>query len=261
MPSVTDERSSLPCCKKRRRDDGDYDNNNTVPPPSQRPYAILEYPKLPFGVVQNPSTNSSIYTALPPHEKWQVATRKIIPLPSVKRARVIPGDGSPERNRRGTRSPPATPGAVTGRDVNGVSAAARQTPASRVSLSPCHICHRRPTKKSDLDSFADCQGCGDRTCFVCIRECRGWAAAGRDETCMSEDSGVLSEQEVLSRSFHMDDAPPQRECGTNEGGEASGNDGWAASGHRSVVCSRCCVEMGSDGDIACLGCLSRMEGV
>jgi hypothetical protein len=26
-----------------------------------------------------------------------------------------------------------------------------------------------------------------------------------------------------------------------------------------VVCSRCCIERGTDGDVTCLGCFSRME--
>ncbi|PKS06654.1 hypothetical protein jhhlp_007404 [Lomentospora prolificans] len=259
MPSVTSERSPLPSCKKRRREDADYDTDNVAQPASQRPYTILDCPKSPFGVLQTPSANTPFYAAIP-SEKWQVATRKIIPLPSVKRARVIPGDGSPERNRRAAKSPSGTPGALTDRDGNSTTTGARQAPTPRTSLSPCHICHRRPTKKSDLDSFADCQGCGNRTCFVCIRECRGWSATGNDESCMSEDTGVLSEQEVLSRSFHMDDAPPQQDYCAKEEGKPSGSDGWAASGHRNVVCSRCCVETGADGDIACLGCLSRMEG-
>jgi hypothetical protein len=27
-----------------------------------------------------------------------------------------------------------------------------------------------------------------------------------------------------------------------------------------VVCSRCCIERGAEGDVTCLGCFSRMEG-
>ncbi|RGP62046.1 hypothetical protein FLONG3_10349 [Fusarium longipes] len=44
-----------------------------------------------------------------------------------------------------------------------------KTRITNALVAPCHICHRRPTKKTHLDSFADCQGCGERTCFVCIR--------------------------------------------------------------------------------------------
>lgn len=123
-------------------------------------------------------------------------------------------------------------------------------------LTPCHICHRKPTKKSHLDSFADCEGCGQRTCFVCIRQCYG-RTAGHDS--------VLSEQEVLSRSFHMDDAPPLVDDDSNANANGGVREperdmkGWDAGGHRGVVCSRCCVERGLEGDVACLGCLSSME--
>ncbi|KAM3438930.1 hypothetical protein MY4824_003000 [Beauveria thailandica] len=127
-------------------------------------------------------------------------------------------------------------------------------------VAPCHICHRRPTKKSGLDSFAQCEGCHEQTCFVCIRQCHG----------RGDMASVLSEQEALSRSFHMEDAdadadadacddpdgrppgPPQREKMDQRLGTARN---WAACGHRSVVCSRCCVEKGPEGEVVCLGCL------
>lgn len=121
-------------------------------------------------------------------------------------------------------------------------------------LAPCHICHRKPTKKSDLDSFAQCQGCGEQTCFVCIRQCHGWNL---------EDGSILPEQEALSRSFHMDDIDDLQSEEHNEKSRDSNSitrKGWAAGGHRTVVCSRCCIERGAEGDVACLGCLSRMEG-
>lgn len=118
-------------------------------------------------------------------------------------------------------------------------------------LAPCHICHRRPTKKSDLDSFADCQGCGERTCYVCIRECHGWNLDG--------GSGV-SEQEALSRSFHMDDVDDGQQHNNATSGGQQTNKGWDAVGHKAVVCSRCCIERGAEGDVTCLGCFSRMEG-
>ncbi|KAM5381000.1 hypothetical protein ACJZ2D_003115 [Fusarium nematophilum] len=130
----------------------------------------------------------------------------------------------------------------------------RLTPPRTTSavLAPCHICHRKPTKKSDLDSFADCEGCGERTCFVCIRECQS--------SNLSEES-VLSEQEVLSRSFYMDDVDDQPQKWNHAAsGRQEAKKGWDAVGHRAVVCSRCCIERGVHGEVACLGCFSRMEG-
>lgn len=131
-----------------------------------------------------------------------------------------------------------------------------------LNLTPCHICHRRPTKKSDLDSFAECQGCNLRTCYVCIRQCQGRSAG-------DDSASILSEQEALSRSFIMEDvddntasaADPRDLDGSSPHahGTAALKDistGWLTSGHKSVVCSRCCVEKGAQGEVVCLGCLS-----
>ncbi|KAJ5909195.1 hypothetical protein N7495_001877 [Penicillium taxi] len=39
------------------------------------------------------------------------------------------------------------------------------------ALRPCHICHRRPTTRQVLDAYADCDLCGGRACFICLRQC------------------------------------------------------------------------------------------
>lgn len=133
---------------------------------------------------------------------------------------------------------------------------------SKHTLAPCHICHRRPTKKSDLDSFAQCEGCNEQTCFVCIRQCHG----GSDMT------SVFSEQTALSRSFHMEDAdaPDPSETSNPDGAPSAQpppdaaaarhtTQYWTACGHRSVVCSRCCVERGPEGEVVCMGCLVGVQ--
>ncbi|KAL4802636.1 hypothetical protein BDV18DRAFT_147047 [Aspergillus unguis] len=43
------------------------------------------------------------------------------------------------------------------------------TPAS--ILRPCHICHRRPVTKDLLEAYTDCDMCGQRACFICLRQC------------------------------------------------------------------------------------------
>ncbi|KAF4983771.1 hypothetical protein FZEAL_894 [Fusarium zealandicum] len=190
------------------------------------------------------------------NQRPEIAPRKVLPL--TKRARITDDDihitddfsssafplQSFHKRRRSSQLKvlpvqPALTSRLPPRTTNAV-------------LAPCHICHRRPTKKSDLDSFADCQGCGERTCFVCIRECHGWNLDG---------GSVLSEQEVLSRSFHMDDIDDQpQERHSDNSREQQEKKGWDALGHRAVVCSRCCIEHGAQGDVTCLGCFSRMEG-
>ncbi|EFZ00380.1 hypothetical protein X797_003977 [Metarhizium robertsii] len=201
------------------------------------------------------------------------AARKILPLSSSKRARITHEDDSlhhdsPSSLVQTQRRRPSQQKVF--QDQTGLGNRVPVAPSAAL-LAPCYICHRRPTKKSDLDSFAECQGCGERACFVCIRECHGWNA--------DDDMSVLSEQEVLSRSFHMDDADDMesepRDGHHGHPGDGNSNTrqlyghyqeeekdskGWAASGHRSVVCSRCCVERGREGEVVCLGCLSGMPG-
>ncbi|GAP86077.2 hypothetical protein SAMD00023353_0302040 [Rosellinia necatrix] len=150
---------------------------------------------------------------------------------------------------------------------------------SSALLSPCHICHRKPTKKSDLDSFADCTGCGERTCFVCLRACQGWLPVPPDGDDPNETVAAAEEaEEDLSASFIMRDVDDE-ESAARDGGDADGkaaagarrseqrqtkgeggDGGWSGRGHRGVVCSRCCVERGSEGDVVCLGCLAGMRG-
>ncbi|PNY22669.1 Uncharacterized protein TCAP_07078 [Tolypocladium capitatum] len=200
----------------------------------------------------SPEKQADFYVLNQPQE---LPPRKILPL--SKRARITDDEVdfhsglAPTHRRR-----PSQQKALQDQPGLGNRVPAR---LSGALLTPCHICHRKPTKKSDLDSFAECQGCGERTCFVCIRECQGWNA----------DEG----EEALSRSFHMDDVddmpqdqpqPPaqhddRREVQHGDKVQKDGK-GWDACGHRAVVCSRCCIEKGRQGEVVCLGCLSGMPG-
>jgi hypothetical protein len=198
--------------------------------------------------------------------------RKIIPLSSSKRVRIS-DDNESEGGEGGILTPyydgadnffshahPAFSTPPVSPRIETRPAVSR--PNSTALLSPCHICHRKPTKKSDLDSFADCQGCEQRACFVCIRQCQGWPSSST-----TKDPHAQIDQD-LSASFTMKDIDDDvEEQTTNEGRRKErdgdgGNEekGWTGSGHRSVICSRCCVERGSEGDVVCLGCLAGMEG-
>ena len=91
-----------------------------------------------------------------------------------------------------------------------------------VDLSPCHICRRKPSLRKELDSFRGCEACGERTCFVCIRECEGAERDGGGDREEWEDMEAWEDR---------------------------------VDGHRRVVCSRCCVERGGEGEVRCFGCL------
>lgn len=213
--------------------------------------------------------------------------RKIIPLPLAKKLRRTEWQGPDEipsiqqqydeaARQRSPRhinlSSPTPTKELQQTSGNSRPSTLLRTTTSAALLSPCHICHRRPTKKSDLDSYADCQGCGERTCYVCIRECLGWKT-GQDyadnEVLRDRPPTTTTEEENLSASFHMEDAPCQN--GHAEAGEAdeSGDrvrdtrtritESWGqgGGGHRQMVCSRCCVERGPEGEVICLGCLEK----
>ncbi|TFB05449.1 hypothetical protein CCMA1212_002602 [Trichoderma ghanense] len=126
------------------------------------------------------------------------------------------------------------------------------------TLLPCHVCHRRPTKKSDLDSFAKCQACREQTCFICMRECQG-RTSYTVSTISKKDEG---DHDTLSRSFRMDDAdasPSTPHTDTDIDVDIGDDDGGRKRElytHHSMICSRCCVEKGAEGEVICLGCLS-----
>lgn len=115
-------------------------------------------------------------------------------------------------------------------------------------LTPCHVCGDHPTRASQLDAFAHCQGCGEWTCYICIRQCQGWTG---------EEGSVLSEQEALSRSFQMNDFNDDGDVSPKSQPKQRGGS-WRALGHQSIICRRCCVEpQETDGEVACFGCYQR----
>ncbi|OIW34940.1 hypothetical protein CONLIGDRAFT_31240 [Coniochaeta ligniaria NRRL 30616] len=255
MPAVTQQHPETithSASKKRRRDD-DYDDahqqSNTPSPTGQ----------------QNHSPLASY--ASPHHHPL----RKHTPLPTPKRLReTTEQDAATNRQARSLspsllnlRSPP--------RELQETSPNSRPTPARHAStpaqlLSRCHICHRKPTRKADLDSFGSCEGCGQRTCFICLRECldwrpeeqKRWNGYGSASLSMKDaDDGDIAgeEEDSLSRLKGL----LERGDGEQVDGRG-GRDGWASGGHRKKICSRCCVERGPDGDVVCLGCLPFVDG-
>ncbi|KAI1261020.1 hypothetical protein F5Y18DRAFT_213374 [Xylariaceae sp. FL1019] len=146
------------------------------------------------------------------------------------------------------------------------------TRATSSALTPCHICHRKPTKKTDLDSFADCMGCGRRACFVCIRACQGWLSTPHyHQRTSSADDGdsqlSFTMHDVDADITNLDNneaestAESHDESQRRKKGEGGTERSWSGRGHKNVICSQCCVERGSEGDVVCLGCLASMEGV
>ncbi|ROT37415.1 hypothetical protein SODALDRAFT_196160 [Sodiomyces alkalinus F11] len=294
MPSVAEEPRRFPAGKKRRREDDDARTlQDSVQPHEQHhDQAHQLAPRYPKLSQYHPHNDDNVsFSAI------GNVQRKTLPLPSAKKLRTSDHAGVMEELHQ-LHQNPYTPHHNLGHDdyisrstnhirspqsVRSPSTSTRPPPArvnSGALLEPCHICRRKPTKKSDLDSYADCEGCQSRTCFICLRQCPGWTTEylgppRRSATQTDEADQETSDQDVLSRSFHMDDAddPPEgqeKERGGQDdgGGEKQAHkmngqgqektNWWASGEHRQVICSRCCIERGKEGDIACFGCLSRI---
>jgi hypothetical protein len=104
---------------------------------------------------------------------------------------------------------------------------------TKVDLSACHICRRKPTLKKELEDYLDCESCAKRTCAICVRECLGYGSGNFEPLGSRIDShGDYGQVIVKDEMTH---------------------------GHKGLVCSRCCMERGSDGEVWCLGCLSNEQ--
>ncbi|KAK2811998.1 hypothetical protein FQN50_001706 [Emmonsiellopsis sp. PD_5] len=115
----------------------------------------------------------------------------------------------------------------------------KQSTSSRPPLSPCHICHRRPTTRSILDAYADCNLCGERTCYICLREC------------MAANCG--SPLDLDSKGKSSDWQGRTTRHGSGEGDTGSGG------GAGRKVCSLCAVEAVMEGGgevVRCLACVA-----
>ena len=102
-----------------------------------------------------------------------------------------------------------------------------------LEIGACHICRRKPTDKNELQFYVDCERCQERTCWICIRQCDGIGYHHRDHTTESPLQLVLL---------------PSKTCGVE-----------SFSRHDSVICSRCCVEKGAEGEVWCFGCLEAQN--
>lgn len=276
MPAVTEQHQETihhSASKKRRRDDDDdgHQQSNT---PSYEAFFWKETPldhhrtnAHPHSATEQQSHNAFASYASPHHH----LLRKHIPLPTPKRLKETIGEDavivretrSLSPNPQNLKSPQREP-QETSPDTR--PAPTRHASAPAPLLSRCHICHRKPTRKADLDSFGSCEGCGQRTCFVCLRECldwrteeqKRWNGYGSASFNMRDaaDVGVAGQEEDSLRRLK---GLLQRGDGEQLEG-LGGRDGWAIGGHRMKICSRCCVERGPDGDVVCLGCLPFVEG-
>ncbi|KAI0021530.1 hypothetical protein F4780DRAFT_737752 [Xylariomycetidae sp. FL0641] len=275
MPSVTEPETPMYSAlgKKRRRDDAaevqmPFNGTTATPYSSEShdlhrdPNPFFDLPRKVFPLPVSKRFRVAAEEHRQHHHNAHHPSESLLPQPSYL------SHAHPEQHP----TPPISPH-IHPLPSQPVRPGLESRTSSAALLSPCHICHRKPTKRKDLDSFADCMGCGQRTCYVCIRQCQGWLPAPHSSD--EKQEGPEEEQgQDLSASFTMhdvDDEYPhahsaraeENEKNVEEGGGGGKQgdqhkDAWASGrvGHRDVICSRCCVERGSEGDVVCLGCLA-----
>lgn len=261
MPSST---HSSP--KKRRRDDDDTDSDFLLS-------LYVEYCKVldkaPIQQLTSSGPSSPHAHEQHQHPHHMASPRKVIPYSSPLSKKIRINNSSDEQTPyQQTSLPPHHTRSPSSK---------QQSAPKTINLSPCHICHRKPTKKSDLDSYADCESCGERTCYICIRQCLGWKGTQgtvvydhqqdlmRDEdhnehpeTDEGDENRAPSDSE---RSFCMEDAPSRDGKRDDIGGPVKHGGIWdrgrgKGKGHWDRICSQCCVEKGPQGEVVCLGCLA-----
>jgi len=72
-----------------------------------------------------------------------------------------------------------------------------------ILLTPCHICHKAPRLKKDLEGYAGCGRCEQRTCYICIRRCEAGGCERKvcRSCCVEEgENGDVSCLECLEKT-------------------------------------------------------------
>ena len=132
--------------------------------------------------------------------------------------------------------------------------------AGKVDLSPCHICRRKPTVKSELDAFDDCECCGERTCYICTRKCEGPGIMWRESSKVAQnlrETNMVVEDACRDGDESIGIGMRDRMEDDSTLGQRAGH--FSRPQHRDQICSYCCLERGEDGEIWCLGCLRAEE--
>lgn len=130
-------------------------------------------------------------------------------------------------------SPRTMPPTATNTDTN-----------SKLVLRPCHVCHRKPSTKIMLDAYADCELCGQRACYICLRECNALNCAQQRQPTTTSSGGGGVECFDTEMGYHDDHHPDYKRS-------------------QRKVCSLCAIEGLTDTGqeiVWCVDCVRR-EGV
>lgn len=191
-----------------------------------------------------------------------IPTRNIHPLFPQKRTKTADIELLPKQT---TASRPQ-PTRIASAPAAAASSEITYSSSFKKDLSACHICHRKPQKRSDLDSYSNCEGCGNRTCYICIRECYNWMVPSKhDNSVLPMTEEQDRDKGTHYRSFEMQDTGSYRDDNdeneqdkpTPNSSNPSLTDWWKRQRHhRTVICSQCCIETEPEGEAMCLACLA-----
>ncbi|PWY66342.1 hypothetical protein BO70DRAFT_366547 [Aspergillus heteromorphus CBS 117.55] len=124
-----------------------------------------------------------------------------------------------------TYSPPVSPKTVS----SSLYQHQQSVCVSAGCLRPCHICHRRPTTREFIDAYADCDLCGQRSCYICLRYCDATKCTGLIMLC--ENS--LSNLQLDFNDNRSHPKQPRKICST------CAVEGVTESGTEVIRCLEC----------------------
>jgi hypothetical protein len=135
-----------------------YRYDSSPPPPN----ALLRSPSSPAHNHEFGSESIRHCSHQPTRHMGHARKTRSLELPSPKRRRTFLTRTSPTKAPKSPNS---------------------HSPVNPLMLRPCEVCHRKPTTRAVLDGYVDCEDCGKRTCFICVRECGNQACrfAGQSE--------------------------------------------------------------------------------
>ncbi|EEH08447.1 conserved hypothetical protein [Histoplasma capsulatum G186AR] len=146
------------------------------------------------------------------------------------------------------------------------TSSSQNKPSSNITLFPCHICHRRPTTRSTLDAYADCDLCAERTCYICLRECMAVDCNyARSPPNPYSGRGKENNNSNTSNTINENDCRGKGSCWrgkTAPSNSRPGRGGEEENGPRTgrKVCSWCAVESVVDGGAEVVRCFACVAG-
>ncbi|PLB48574.1 hypothetical protein P170DRAFT_411517 [Aspergillus steynii IBT 23096] len=146
-----------------------------------------------------------------------------------------PGPSTPQICLSAVSNPPSISLKTTLAGSNPCQQSLR-TPAS--FLRPCHICYRRPTTRELIEAYADCSICGQRSCYICLRQCDALDCTGSSH--LIRGTHVLRDSTAM---MHED---------------TNGNK--PRSSQPRKICSRCAVENVTETGREVVRCLDCVRG-